>query len=464
MTPARLVTCVAVLCRSSPSPCKSIGSDESTSLLVFGMSRAQELEERKAVGNHLMKLQQYEQARDIYYSILLDITTETLSSTSLTINNSTTAADNTPQCDTSTTMSSEYQDIELACLNNLCSLFYLLKNYDEVIHLTTKILNLYPSSTSSTSSSSSENKNNDKKILKALYRQSQAYEQLGYVSIAMERISKLLEIEPNNQQAKDYLMKLMNENMGEPARSDVHVETIPSPPHVNPQRQVDEVMVGSLSNPESTESQEKTPPPSVLQETNSDYGFMNPSWLPQLPPEPSSAYSSIVQPPTETITQTFETEIEKNKIKNSIFLQALTSLQSSSSLPSSSTSSHQKKSKTTSAEIPTSQQVQHVFHELLQEEEELKNLQTKKSSSAPLTNLSSPSPTQLNPSSSTSASSLRSKKVISTTAHEEWLSLMKEEECTKQLVEEKKRTKNGKKKKSIDSQSGVCVQGRGDRG
>jgi tetratricopeptide (TPR) repeat protein len=381
------------------------------------MSRRKEFEERKDVGNHLMKLHQYEQARDIYYSILLDIANE---SSSLD-----------PES------AARYQEIEIACLNNLSSLFYLLKNYDEVINLTSKILEM------------SLGKDGEKKKVKALYRQSQAYEQLGYVSIAMERISKLLEIEPKNQQAKEYFMKLMNRNSMEtpvsttsPGSPPVRPDSVPIHTEEGKGLIENESKEETLSNPK-TQKETPTPP------DTSDYGFMNPSWRPQLP----SAESSSSATETNFHTQTFETEIEKNKIKNSIFLSALTSLQSSpssslpasSSSPSSSSSCHQRKP---TGQISTSQQVHDHFHELLkEEEEEFKQIQNKTKVSSSVSSPVPPPPAvPAGPAPLPAAASLRSKKVISTTAHEEWLTLMREEETMKRLVEEKKKTKRVTKK------------------
>jgi tetratricopeptide (TPR) repeat protein len=395
------------------------------------MSRLKEFEERKDVGNHFMKLQQYEQARDIYYSILLDIANDI-----------------------------SYQEIEIACLNNLSSLFYGLKNYDEVVNLTSKILEMELGN------------EGEKKKVKALYRQGQAYEQLGYMSIAMERISKLLEIEPKNQQAKDYLMKLMNRNSGEittsspsPAAAAAVAVVSPTEAQEEQQKVAKEVTEeSSLFNLNSAVTQDEAPTPSTTPDSTG-YGFMNPSWLPQLSSEPSSSTSSLSQPnsssTTETITQTFETELEKNKIKNSIFLSALTSLQSSSrstSLPASasSSSSHRK----SNSQIQSSQQVEQSFHELLLEEKELKQIQHSKvatASSAVASSSSLPSsshaPGLSHPfASASSSSSLRSKKVISSTAQDEWLTLMREEESMKRLVEDKKKTKLiTKKKKTIKS-------------
>ena len=123
----------------------------------------QELEDRKKVANNFLSLKQIEKARDIYFSILFDIETLT-----------------------------EYDDIKIACYNNLSSLFLDHGEIQEVLRLTTKTLEI------------------DSRNLKALYRQSQAYDKLGQYSLAIEFIQKLLEIEPSNKQGKTFLSLLID--------------------------------------------------------------------------------------------------------------------------------------------------------------------------------------------------------------------------------------------------------------
>lgn len=360
--------------------------------------KGRELEERKEVANVFMKSGKLELARDIYYSILLDIES-TIDDTS------------------------SYQDIQIACLNNLSALFYQTGNYSEVLQLTSRTLSLQPSN------------------VKALYRQAQAYEKLNLPSVAIEKISALLDLEPSNKQGKEYLMKLMEGNQ-------ILLES-------GSEGDVKSASKGEeLSHEESQSETEK--PESIFQSTPSlsnqldstveatslppEYGFMNTSWLAQTPP-PALSLSSPPIPSSshisEELAQTFQSEVEKNKIKNSIFQSALSTLQTTSH-------HYQSHSSKSPSNISTSQRVKSTLHELQLEEEKLKHQQKSKVDSREQIPEGTIDRKKKSTPSSVS-SSLKSKKVISKTAQDEWAMLMREEEQMKQLVEEKK-PKSSKKR------------------
>lgn len=377
-----------------------------------------ELEERKEVGNNFMKAGKLELARDIYFSILLDIESLTASTTSPSSGTSGAAeisSEGEISSLSSTTKSSSYQDLQIACLNNLSALFYQSGNYSEVLQLTNRTLSIQPTN------------------VKALYRQAQAYEKLNLPSVAIEKISALLEIEPNNKQGMEYLMKLME---GKHSNIVYEEKEIRNKQEEEPIEgiHVDESKMTPSSSEESLDATMKSSLPP-------DYGFMNTSWLtqPTLPSSPSPSTSltpstSASVQASDTFIQTFQSEVEKNKIKNSIFQSALSSFKTSSTSPHSQDGTSPK----SLATIPTSQRVKSTFHELQLEEEELKNQQKAKVGGKEEIHGCPPAERRKKSSRTGGVTSLKSKKVISKTAQDEWAMLMKEEEDMKQLVEEKK--------------------------
>jgi tetratricopeptide (TPR) repeat protein len=347
------------------------------------MSRIKELEERKEVGNRLLRIGQLMQARDVYFSILVDLSTLQSPSPSSTIDSSVTSgagttiqdSDSSPSSSlTTVAVSTAYQEIEIACLNNLSALFFQLKDFQEVLKLTNKTLQI----------SSSRN-------VKALYRQAQAYEQLGLKSIALERISFLLEIEPMNQQGRKYLSSLLEEGgsvtspsssspsalpetappetaavTATAAVSEQEVQNNPPPslPHAPSSPLVSSSLEGSTSPSPTHRSHEEAKEETA---SSSGYGFMNTSWSPPVAPPTFSSSTSSLLP---SVSQTLQTEVAKKKIKQTILLSAISSLHSATA--SSVTSS----SSVTTTVTNSTARVQHVFENLLQEEEkELKEFQ-----------------------------------------------------------------------------------------
>ena len=196
------------------------------------------------------------------------------------------------------------------------------------------------------------------------------------------------------------------------------ISTTPSPP--------------VLLNPSSSSS-------STLFSNDSSYSFMNISWVPN---ENSTLSNSLNQQSSDEVdsNKQLQSELEKNKIKNSIFVEALSSLQKKSEITSI-------QNQTSFQIIPKVTKVDNTFHDLLKEEDRIvQQVKEKVISDPPSSSSSSVTTTtenrnklkkNRNNSQTEQNNKLKTKKVITTTTESAWLELMKEEESMKQSIESK---------------------------
>jgi len=345
------------------------------------------MEREKERANSLFKEGDLSAARDLYFSVLIDVDTYTQTHT---------------DTHTDTPLPPWCSQIKMACLNNLSALFLRTNDLHESLRVSALALQEDPLN------------------VKALFRQAQAYERMGKIEEAQEAIETLLSVEPDNVQALKFSSSIKSQTSvrTEPPKDESSLPPAAPSTHTP----VDAESISNRStNSYSTVNPEFSDGRDSCGDKDAVYTFMNPNWTPPAGSEQSEEYP---QSSSRTSSASAAQEAERAKVRNELFVAALqTSLGA--------TTKGEKKvsdiGRGQSGNIPIGGEVKKTIDDLSQEEDKLVqaaharvsskiNCKTQKSSKAPK---------------NVSRGGIKSQKVISTKAQEEWAALMGEEECIK---------------------------------
>ena len=259
---------------------------------------------RKEEATALLKAGELLKARDAYFSILIDI-------------------------DNEGTVNKEKIDIKIACLNNLMVLFLKSKQYKEVVELARQVLLI------------------DSTNVKALFRKGQALKELDMNNAALDCVKLLLELEPQNAQAKELLYVIMDRF------NPLSDDALPIPPTSSDKATANKGKEGKVydvsrmpSSGHESESQNSVEQDKVETEQSErlvrggGWDFMNPDWKPvdnntsKTIPEKTDtpAHSKMETIHTkekqeknmnDETSQMFLDEADRTRIKNQLFAEAL---------------------------------------------------------------------------------------------------------------------------------------------
>jgi tetratricopeptide (TPR) repeat protein len=205
------------------------------------MSNIVTLVAEKQAANAFLQAGQLAKARDAYFAILIEIDSEE------------TRTPNPAQI-----------EIKIACLNNLMALFLKTKKFKEVLELSRQVLQIEANN------------------VKALFRQSQALAELEHNNDALLSLQKILQIEPQNTQAKELLYVVMDK------LNPLEEDELPPPPEGEDTINRPECGEGKVykntrmaTNPTTT-STSSTPlgVEPVPVSFGGGWDFMNPTWKP----------------------------------------------------------------------------------------------------------------------------------------------------------------------------------------
>lgn len=284
------------------------------------MSDVSTLAAQKQAATELFQAGQLVKARDAYFAILIDIdgNSETGSTDPATV------------------------EIKVACLNNLMALFLKTKKYKEVVELSFQVLRI------------------DSKSVKALFRQSQALNELGSYHDALLSLQKLLTIEPHNSQAKELMYMVMDKldpladddvvNIEDQTLPNVSIQANPSnkstpPPH-GKEYPISRMPVSAAAPIDPLEGEGKLE--RVPVSFGGGWNFMNPEWTPTgdqskdttenswsasnsakedapvtAPAPPIPKGDDLGDGDEDATAQLFRDEAERTRIKNQFFSEAL---------------------------------------------------------------------------------------------------------------------------------------------